>query len=278
VSESPHLRRLASRLARTGDRLIDHALRENVAVADLRNIRLPWYTVRNFGHDPAGGGSGDATATVFIFDEIGGSLGIDANQLIRELQDVTAPTIHVRINSPGGSVFDAVAIHNALRHHPADVICYVDALAASAASIIAVAGDEVVMMPASQMMIHDASAVVDGNAADLTKMATFLNRQSDNLADRYRMKAGGTLAEWRALMTAETWLFAREAVELGLADRTDEPAEDLDAELAGLMGRTFDLTQYGYRDTAPTPGTHTPHQRGRGDTTTNLLRRLGDLS
>lgn len=277
VAESIYVRRLASRVARTGARFVAQAGREHLGVADLPHTRLPWYAVRNLGGIP-----GDS-ATVFIFDEIGGSFGIDAHELVRELQDITASTINVRINSPGGSVFDAVAIHSALRHHPARVVTYVDSLAASAASVVAIAGDEVVMMPGSQMMIHDAWAVLEGNAADMAKMATFLDRQSDNIADLYRMKGGGTVAEWRDLMIAETWLFARDAVEFGLADRAEEPEVALaNADpMAELMARSFDLSQfrYGGRREAPAPrrpATHPP-THARGDTTTTLLRRLGDL-
>lgn len=256
-ADSIHLRRLAARVARTGDRLVAHAAREQLQVADLRNTALPWFQVRTFdtGIDGA-----PETATLFIFDEIGGSFGVNAKHLIAEIENITAPTIHVRINSPGGAVFDAIAIHNALRHHQAKVVCYVDALAASAATVIAMAGDEVVMMPGSQMMIHDASAVFDGNSADMLKMATWLDRQSDNIADLYRAKAGGDAAEWRGLMTAETWLFAAEAVTAGLADRTEVPAEPIeDPEMADLMSRAHSLDAFRYagRRNAPAPAIRT---------------------
>lgn len=283
---SIHQRRLADRVARTADRFLAHAARQQLQVADLPHARLPWYTVRD--HD--GGPAGDGPATVFIFDEIGGSFGIDAKEFIRELEEIVAPTVHVRINSPGGAVFDAVAIHNALRHKPAKVVCFVDALAASAASVIAVAGDEVVMMPGSQMMIHDASALLEGNAAEMAKMATWLDRQSNNIADLYRIKAGGDVAAWRELMTAETWMFAAEAVEAGLADRTDEAPQPMpDDELGELMSRAHSLDGFRYagRERAPAPAHRLPaaaQQRrglddvGRGDDTTNLLRLLGDLT
>lgn len=240
---SVHTQKLADRVTRTAARLVDHAARHGLGVADLAGARLPWFDVRNQA------GEGDEPATVRIFDEIGGSLGTSAKSFAAELDEITAPVIHVRINSPGGALFDGLAIMNTLRAHPARIIVFVDGIAASAASIVAMGGDEVVMMPGSEMMIHDASAVEDGNAADMAKMSTFLDRQSDNIADQYRRKAGGDVAEWRALMLAETWMFAREAVEMGLADRvedTDEP-DDEPPPVDPALTRPHDLARYGYR-------------------------------
>lgn len=246
---SIHVRKLESRVARTAARFVDLAAREGLAVADLPAARLPWYEIRNeAGDDPA------EPATVLIFDEIGGSWGISAEQFARDLEAITAPTIRVRINSPGGAVFEAIAIHSALLHHPARIEVYVDGYAASAASVIAMAGDEIVMMPGSEMMIHDASATHEGNAGDMANLSTWLDRQSDNIAELYRQRAGGDAAEWRDLMLAETWMFANEAVDMGLADRVYERPAPVDE----VMTRSFDLAKFGYRYTgrrsAPAPG------------------------
>lgn len=189
---------------------------------DLTDVKLPWYYIRNAEGSPAEDPDEDEEleelgAEIFIYDEIGGSFGVSADEFVQDLQGVTAKNICVRINSPGGSVFDAVAIYNALIQHPANITTRVDALAASAASIIAMAGDRVEMMIGSQLMIHDALGLEMGNAADMREMATFLDRQSDNLASIYANK-GGTEQDWRALMLAETWMFADEAVAFGLAD------------------------------------------------------------
>lgn len=255
--ESIHVRRLEGRVSRTAARFVEYAARNGLSVEDLTSVKLPWYTVRNAA--PPQDGEPEF-ATVFIFDEIGGSFGVSAKQFAQDLEAITAPLIRVRINSPGGSVFDSITIFNALNHHPARIAVYVDGLAASGASVIAMAGDEIVMMPGSQMMIHDASSVQDGNAADMAKMSTFLDRQSGNIADIYQMRAGGDTAEWRDLMLAETWMFAREAVALGIADRVEElrePDGDGDPALANLMTRSFDLSRHGYRyagrDAAPKP-------------------------
>jgi HK97 family phage prohead protease len=278
---APSVQRLEDRIARTAARYVDLAEREGLAVGDVVNAALPWYEIRDHDTERETDDEGrvrveDDHATVFIFDEIGGSFGTNAKQFATDLQDITAPNIDVRINSPGGSVFDAIAIHSTLLHHPARVTTIVDGLAASAASVIAMAGDEVVMMPGAQMMIHDASATDDGNAAEKEKMVTFLDRQSGNIATLYQRKAGGDAAEWREMMLAETWAFADEAVELGLADRVhDDPAtrpgaEVDDGELIERMRRSHDLTRYGYRH-AGRRGAPDPVQT-RGDARQRLTR------
>jgi ATP-dependent Clp endopeptidase proteolytic subunit ClpP len=192
---------------------------------ELRNIRLPWYTILNQSDEDSETveEAEEAIPQILIYEEIGGSLGISADEFVSDLNAITAKNIHVRINSPGGSVFDAIAIYNALVAHPANVTTYVDALAASAASIVALAGDEVVMMLGSQMMIHDALGQELGNAADMRVMAKFLDQQSNNIASMYAAKAGGTMEEWRSTMIAERWYMAAEAVEAGLADQVYKP-------------------------------------------------------
>lgn len=223
-------------------RLLDRvtALDPNLG-KELRNLRLPWYTIQNADSDTSEETSEtpeETTAEILIFDEIGGSFGISAEDFVMELQGIDADNIEVRINSPGGSVFDAIAIYNALIKHPANVTTYVEALAASAASIIAMAGDKCIMMVGSQMMIHDALGAEMGNARDMREMAKFLDAQSDNLATIYAAKGGGVPEDWRALMLAETWMLANEAVEMGLADevyvrppKTQDIPQKEDAEL-----------------------------------------------
>lgn len=259
MRESIHVRRLQSRKDRTTARLLEHARKHSLSIEDLPSVKLEWYQVRN-----AEGDAPDRFDEVFIFDEIGGSFGVTAKDFVATIQELTAPVIHLRINSPGGGVWEAITIHSALLHHPSRIITFVDGLAASAASVIAMAGNEIVMMPGSQMMIHDASSMEDGNPADMRAMATWLDRQSDNIADMYAERAGGERADWRSLMSEETWLFAKEAVEIGLADRvvTRRPSkvdEEVTEEITERMARSFDLSEYGYkyrgREGAPAPGT-----------------------
>src|SRR5213076_1755873 len=189
-------------------------------------------------------------AEVMLYDEIGGWFGATADEFIADLRGITSPNLRVRINSPGGSVFEGIAIANALRSHTANVTVQVDSVAASIASVIAMAGDRVEMAPNSMLMIHDASGVCLGNAADMEEMAELLGLISDNIADAYAAKAGGTREQWRQAMQQETWYLPEDAVAAGLADealakpKTGEPvAPDEDDEPD--MARAWDLAAYG---------------------------------
>lgn len=165
-----------------------------------------------------------STATIRLFDAIdswGEVWGMSAAELAETLDGLPASvsTIEVLINSPGGDVFDGIAMVNTLRAHPARVVAVVQGLAASAASFIAVTANETVMMPNSELMIHNAWGACVGDDADMTAMAQTLDRLSDNIADMYTAKAGGSRATWRQRMRAETWYPADDAVAVGLADR-----------------------------------------------------------
>lgn len=172
-----------------------------------------------------------------LMDEIG-YWGITAQDFVDELLAIDATTIELHVNSPGGDVFDGVAIMNALIDHPATVDVVVDGIAASAASYICMAGDSVKMNRGAQMMIHDALGLCVGNAADMEQMKALLDRISDTIAGLYAERAGGTTEGWRDLMRAETWYSATEAVDAGLADEAaakaaadpdeDEPPGDPD--------------------------------------------------
>lgn len=255
--------------------------------AELQEVRLPWYTMKNQATED--------TSEIYIYDEIGGSFGVQASDFVQELNNITTPNIDIHINSPGGDVFDSIAIYNALYKHPSNITVYVDSLAASGASIIAMGGDEVVMMPGSQLMIHDAMAnTMQGNQRDHEGMATFLGRQSDNIAGMYTLKGGGTAESWRELMLAETWMFANEAVDMKLADRvyvkpTDaDQTEEIDvAEVSNsaisydtavrhLMGQTHDLSGRGYkytnREVAPAPINYTKAALGMSDIMRAVLK------
>jgi ATP-dependent protease ClpP protease subunit len=203
-----------------------------------------WYRISNAA-DPD-------EAEVMIYDEVGEWWGTTADDLIAELKGITSPRMRVRINSPGGSVFEGIAIANALRAHPASVTVQVDAVAASIASVIAMAGDRIEMAPNSMMMIHDASGLAWGNAQDMEEMAELLDLISDNIADAYASRAGGTREQWRERMRAETWYLPDDAVDNGLADEAVQapkagtpvaPVEEPEPEMA----RAWDLAAYGYQ-------------------------------
>lgn len=202
-----------------------------------------WFEIRN----AVTGG----TAEVWIYDEIG-YWGVTAEVFAKQVAQLDVSAITVRLNSPGGDAFDGIAIHNALRSHPAPVTVVVDALAASAASVIAMAGDTIIMNSGSQMMIHDASGLCMGNARDMEEMREVLDRMSDSLAAFYAERAGGDAASWREAMQAETWYTADEAVAAGLADQVASKQSDPAATAK------FDLSVYQHADPAKRPAPYMP--------------------
>jgi len=172
---------------------------------------------------------------IVLYDEIG-AFGIPAKAFLDELKALgSVPELTVRINSPGGSVFDGVAIYNALKRHDAAITVWIDGLAASIASMIAMAGDEVVMPENAMLVLHDPSGLVAGTASDMRAMAEALDRMKAGMVAAYRDKSGRDDAEIEALMQAETWLSAEEAVALGLADRIELPVR---------MAAHFDLSRF----------------------------------
>jgi ATP-dependent Clp protease protease subunit len=172
-----------------------------------------WYAIRARG----------TGAEVAIYDEIG-AYGVSAKGFLAELGAMPegAP-VDLRLNSPGGSVFDAVAIHNAIKRHEGTVTVWIDGIAASAASYIAMAGDEIVMPENAFLMIHDPAGLVMGTAEDMRAMAEALDKVKGSLVSGYAAKSGRTPEEVSALMAAETWFDASDAVAQGFADRLIEP-------------------------------------------------------
>ncbi|WP_441775945.1 head maturation protease, ClpP-related [Limosilactobacillus fermentum] len=136
---------------------------------------------------------------------------------LKQLGDVK--TINLHINSPGGSVFEGIAIYNMLKNNPAQINVYVDALAASIASVIAMSGDNIFMPSNSMLMIHNPWTMAMGNANDLRKQADDLDRIGELSVTTYLDKAGGKLDAdtLHQLMDDETWLTAQQAVDYGLA-------------------------------------------------------------
>lgn len=208
-----------------------------------------WYKVVNHAADST---VPEDTTKVYIYDEIG-YWGTTASDFVQEFMQITTPKIHVHINSPGGQMFDGLAIYNALKSHPSEVTTIVDALAASAASFIAQGGDKILMARNSTMMIHDASGLAYGNAEDMHQMADLLDKMSDNIADIYAQRAGGTAEEWRAMMKAETWYTGTEAVDAKLADSVVEPEETGSGEDGATNRWDLSIFNYAGRNYAPAP-------------------------
>lgn len=153
------------------------------------------------------------------------------NDLYAESGDVT-----VWLNSPGGDCVAAAQIYNMLKEYPGSITIKIDGIAASAASLIAMAGDEVLMSPVSMMMIHNPMTAAIGNADEMQKAAAMLDEVKDSIINAYELKTGLTRAKLSHLMDDETWMNAVTAVELGFADgilyrdsdKEDEKTEDDD--------------------------------------------------
>jgi ATP-dependent protease ClpP protease subunit len=226
-----------------------------------RANRKPWAYARTAGKAPlpirvenAAGG-----VEVFLYDYIDADADAEwggvSSSMIRDALPASGD-VTVRINSPGGNVREGIAILNALRLHNGQVNVQIDGLAASAASFIAMAGDTIVMMPNTEMMIHEASMMTWGNAAQLRDDADYLDRMSTNIADVYAQRSGTPAASWRAAMQAESWYSAQEAVDAGLADSVMTiPAASKGKAAAAVAGNTWDLpyARYASRRDAPGP-------------------------
>jgi ATP-dependent Clp protease protease subunit len=167
-------------------------------------------------------------ATIYLYDMIVSTDdeaewwgGVSPQAFVKALNEITAPTIHLRVNSPGGSVFAARAMEQAIRQHTSKVIAHVDGLAASAASFLIMAADEIRMAPGSFLMIHKAWTGMWGNADDLRKEADLLDQIDGSFVKTYATRSGQTPEDITAWMAAETWIEADRAVELGFATAVD---------------------------------------------------------
>lgn len=158
----------------------------------------------------------DATAEISIFEEIGG-WGVTAKDFISDLKKIDAKQITLSINSPGGNVFDALAMFNALRAHDATITTKVMGVAASAASVVAMAGDTIEMPANSFLMIHNPLTFAYGNADEMRDMADVLDKIAASLIGIYVARTGLPEDEVKALLDAETWLNADEALAKGFA-------------------------------------------------------------
>lgn len=164
-------------------------------------------------------------AEVRIYEEIAW-YAINAEEFARELATITAPVINLRINSPGGSVFDGLAIYQTLRAHSARIVTHIDGLAASIASVIALAGDEIRIAAGAFVMIHNPWSIVMGDAAVMRQEADVLEKVAASLAGMYAARTRESAEAMQELMDAETWWNAEEAIAAGYADSIadDKPA------------------------------------------------------
>ena len=210
-------------------------------LARLQNAQTDWFRIQN---------KAGSTPEVFIYDEIG-YFGHSAKDFSDSLATIDSDELTVHLNSPGGDIFDGLAIYQSLKNHSAKVNIVVDGLAASIASVIAMAADNLVMAPKATMMIHDGWSMSMGNAGEMRKMADLLDKQSDIIASVYADRTGQPADFWRDRMKDETWYSADEALAAGLIDEVEGQAKK--------VTDPFDLSVFAHagRENAPAPKNQT---------------------
>ena len=173
---------------------------------------MKWYEIKNKAE----------RAEIWIYEYIGEDFwtggGVTAKNFQKELSEIKASQIDLHINSPGGEVFDGIAIYNLLKQHPAKVTTYIDGLAASIASVIALAGSPIIMAENALYMVHNPSGMAIGTANDMRSLADVLDKVASTMIGTYTAKTGKTEADIKSLLDAETWMTADEAKEAGFID------------------------------------------------------------
>lgn len=178
--------------------------------------RFDWYAIKAQGLE---------STEILIYDIIGWPFN-DAGELVRALAGLDTKEIVVRINSPGGDIFDGFAIFNALSRHKARIITQVEALAASAASVLMMAGTDIQACRNAMTMIHNPWAVVGGDDDALRDVADVLAKIKGSMIDIYADRSGTGKREIKTMMKAETWMTAKEAKDKGFVDTIiDSPAK-----------------------------------------------------
>lgn len=191
---------------------------------------------------------------VIVADELEAEYwgGVAPKPFVELLRGITAKTIHLRINSPGGSVFAARAMEQALREHPAQVVVHIDGVAASAASVVAMAGEQILMGSGAMMMIHNGWSFAIGNAAEMRKTADLLDKVDGTLVQTYAKRTGQVAKQVADWMAAETWFTADEAVAHGFADALAGEAT------AQAQAPAWNLSAYARAPAAPVEGGTAP--------------------
>lgn len=168
----------------------------------------------------------DSAAEIYLYDSVGGFFGVTAKQFAKDLKALgSVKTIDLRVNSDGGDVFDGRAIYTQLAQHPARIVARVDGIAASIASLICMAADEIRMADGAFMMIHNAWGVSIGNSAEMRRMADLLDSVDTTIQETYAARTKNSVADIKGWMDEETWMPAQDAVDKGFADIKDEPVQ-----------------------------------------------------
>lgn len=189
---------------------------------DFQNHKKP-FEIRNVS---------TTEAEILLYDQIGEDWfggGISAKTISEELKKLPSSVkqINLRINSPGGSVFDGMTIYQRLKDHPAKVTAYVDGLSASIASVIMMAADEIIIGDGAMIMIHKPLTGIYGNSSEMERMIEILDKIESQMITIYMKKTGLGRTEIMKMVADETWMTSEEAVDLNFADRTFEASETL---------------------------------------------------
>lgn len=178
---------------------------------------------------------------IWLYDQVGEGFfsgGMSARDFVRELQGLgKVDIVNLHINSEGGSVFDGIAIYNALKSHPARVEVDIDGLAASIASVIAMSGDVIRIAQNGWMMVHEASSMAAGTSTDLRKTADLLDQVNEVIVDTYQRRTKGKRDDIVNMMASETWLTAQDAYDKGFADNIGD-------EIRAAASLRHDLSQF----------------------------------
>ncbi|WP_226677209.1 head maturation protease, ClpP-related [Mesobacillus jeotgali] len=183
-------------------------------------------------------------STLTIYGVIGDSWWYEstsASDIDKAIAEAGSNNLMVHLNSPGGDAFDGIAIYNRLMNHKskhnAKVTIHVDGWACSAASVIAMAADDLIMGIGAMLMIHEASNIVWGTKGSMRKEADLLEKLEDGIIDAYMTKANVSREEIRDMVDSETWFSASEAVEIGFATAATAKEDDASGELAQLKAQ-----------------------------------------
>jgi ATP-dependent Clp protease protease subunit len=181
------------------------------SIFNRQHNKKKWYSISN-----------NAESTeIMIYNEIGG-YGIQASDFVEELNNIKSPTIKVRLNTPGGDVFDGIAIYNSLKKHPAKVEAHIEGVAASIGSVIALAGDKVFMSKSGHYMIHNVWGAAIGDASEFRKTADRMDKIAESIVGIYADRTGHSEEKIKTWMADETWFSGDEAKSAGFVDEVTE--------------------------------------------------------
>lgn len=223
-----------------------------------RSEKTQWFKIKNESSD---------SADLFLYDVIGDPWGENGiAKVLDQIRAIKAKKINLRINSPGGYVFDGIAIYNVLKDHGAEITTHIDGIAASIASVIAMVGKKICIADNAMLMIHNPSVLAAGYAEDLRKTADVLDQLKETIITTYENRTKRDRAELAKLMDDESYFDAKQSVDLGFADEISEGVK---------ASACFDLAAFGYRNAAQMAATLAAKNKAISSTTPRslLLRR-----